>query len=240
MQYGHGYRNQWAKEVDVNRRVLGVLSGLVSAGLATAAVVTACSTDRTSSSGGAGTPSVGTSSSAGASATVSGGPATATPTTSSQAPPVGSQSPGPATTPGCAAADLALAQLPGGEGASGTVLVSIGLTNRSGRACSINGYPAFTLAGSAGDQPVAIEHDGLGMPTFQMAPSPVTVNPSGRAGFMLAYLNRPSSESGSCTTATKMALRIGAAVVTGPVQISLCGEPLKVSPYVPADRLTTA
>jgi Protein of unknown function (DUF4232) len=244
MQYGLRYRNRCTKEPDVNRRVLYILSGLLAAGLAAAGVVTACSADRDPTAGSAGTPSAAPATSAGVGLTASVGPVTPTPATPQTptaaptvAPTTGGGTGGPGAPAACAASDLALAQLPGGEGAAGTVIVSIGLTNRSGRACSLNGYPEFTLAGSAGDQQVAIEHDGLGMATFQAKPSPVTAAPSGRVGFLLAYINRPTGTSGSCTAATTMSLRVGAARVSGPVQVSVCGEPMKVSPFVSADKL---
>jgi len=63
--------------------------------------------------------------------------------------------------------------------------------------------------------------------------------PAAGAGFLLAYLNRPTSASGTCAAATSMALRRGSASVTGPVRISSCGPALRVSPYVPAAALAT-
>ena len=139
----------------------------------------------------------------------------------------------------CAAADLTLAQLPGGDAAGGTVIAPIGLTNKSGRACSLNGYPEFTLTGAGNNLPLAIQHGGINMPTFTAPPTAVTLNASGKAGFLVAYLNRPKDPSGSCGAATTMRLTVGGAAVSGPVQLSVCGEPFKVSPYVSPAQLSS-
>jgi hypothetical protein len=130
--------------------------------------------------------------------------------------------------------------MPGGDAAGGTVVVAIGVTNKSRRACSVNGYPDFTLAGSGGQQPVTIEHSGLGIPALNAPPAPVTLNPAGKAGFAVQYLNRPTSGDGTCGAATQMSLAIGSARLTGPVQIAVCGSPIKVSAFVAASKLNLA
>ena len=137
----------------------------------------------------------------------------------------------------CTANDFALAQLPGGDAASGTVIVAIGLTSKSGRACVLNGYPDFTLSGGGHTLPVTIQHGGLPVPPINAAPQPVIVNSGARAGFQLVYQNRPTSGTGSCSAATQMTLKLGGATVTGPVQVSVCGPAVKVSPYVPGSKL---
>jgi hypothetical protein len=48
------------------------------------------------------------------------------------------------------------------------------------------------------------------------------------------FLNRPTTGDGSCSPATTMNLSVGTGRISGPVQISLCGSPLNVSPYVPS------
>jgi hypothetical protein len=149
----------------------------------------------------------------------------------------GSPAPGSPVARACAAADLRLTQLPGGDAAGGTVVVAITLTNKSGHACSMDGYPAFALAAGGTAQPVSIQHGGQGIPTLNAPPAAVTLTPAGQAGFLLVFLNRPQSASGSCTTATTMRLTVRGATVTGPVQISLCGSALKVSPYVSRAKL---
>lgn len=129
----------------------------------------------------------------------------------------------------CAAGDLRLAQLPDSSAAGGTVVVAIGLTNITHRACTVRGYPDLTLSGSGGAVPATVQHGG-GFPALNAPVTTITVKPAARSGFLLAYLNRPTSASGSCTPATSMALRWGSASVTGPVRISVCG-PLRISPY---------
>ena len=76
-------------------------------------------------------------------------------------------------------------------------------------------------------------------PRPRPAATTVTLAPAAGAGFLLAYLNRPTSASGTCAAATSLALRRGSASVTGPVRISSCGPALRVSPYVPAAALAT-
>jgi hypothetical protein len=147
---------------------------------------------------------------------------------------------GDTTARACTAGDLTLGQMPGGDAAGGTVVVVIGLTNKSSHACSVNGYPDFTLTGSGGNQPITIEHSGLGIPALNTPPTPVTLSPAAKAGFAVQYLNRPTSGDGSCGSATQMSLAIGGTRLTGPVQIAVCGSPLKVSAYVSANRLTIA
>jgi hypothetical protein len=139
----------------------------------------------------------------------------------------------------CAAADLQMAQQPGGDAAGGRVVVAIALTNKSGSDCTVAGYPTFTLAGTSGAASVTVQHDGNGIPAFKTPVPPVNLAPSAKAGFLLAYLNRPTSGDGSCGAATTMSLSVGTGQVSGPVQISLCGSAVNVSPYVTAGQLTT-
>jgi hypothetical protein len=146
---------------------------------------------------------------------------------------------GPGAGNACDASDLTLAQLPGGDAASGTVIVAIGLTNTSAKACTLNGYPVFTLTGGGHALPVTIQHGGMPVPPVNAPAQPVTVNPHARAGFLLVYQNRPASGGGSCSTATGMALKLGSATVNGDVQVSVCGQAVKVSPFVPGSKLTT-
>jgi hypothetical protein len=217
----------------LNQRTARVRCGLCTAGLAVV-LATACSSKPASP--GQADPLPGSDSSSSAAPADS---ASAEPT----APAVGpatSKPAGGSTTRACVAGDLTLAQLPGGDAAGGTVVVPIGLTNKSGRACSVNGYPDFTLAGTSGGQPAVIEHNGIGIPAFNAPPAPVMLNPAGKAGFLVAYLNRPASGDGSCGAATTMSLALGGTSVTGPVQIAVCGQPMKVSPYLTPNNLTAS
>jgi hypothetical protein len=218
-------------ESTVNQRTAHAFAGLCAAGLAV--VVAAGCSSKSTPPGQADRPPGGDSSATavpGDTPTAGAIPPDSTPTTGTTG--------GTTTTRACTASDLTLAQMPGGDAAGGTVVVAIGLTNKSGHACSVNGYPDFTLTGSTGNQPVTIEHSGLGIPALNAPPVPVTLNPAAKAGFAVQYLNRPTSGDGSCGAATQMSLAIGGTRLTGPVQIAVCGSPLKVSPYVAGSKLT--
>jgi hypothetical protein len=67
----------------------------------------------------------------------------------------------------------------------------------------------------------------------------VDLKPAAKAGFLILYLNRPTTGDGSCHPATTMNLSVGGGRISGPVQISLCGSPLNASPFVPASKLVT-
>jgi hypothetical protein len=151
---------------------------------------------------------------------------------------------GPGTVAACTHNDLSLAQLPGSDGAGGTVIVAIGLHNISSHACTLEGYPSFTLvgrtAGSTGDteEPVTVQRGGPGPPGFALPARQTVVPPAGKAGFLLAYANRPNSGGASCAQATAMRLAADMGTATGPVNLSVCGQPIRVSPYLPDNQLT--
>jgi Protein of unknown function (DUF4232) len=144
----------------------------------------------------------------------------------------------PAATADCAGADLSLAQLPGDSGAGGTVVTAIAVNNRGSHACTIAGYPEFTLTGPAGSPTPAILHGGSGPAAFTSQPGPVTVPAGGVAGFLIAYQNRPSGGATSCVRATGIRLAVGQGTVTGAVAVPVCGESVRVSPYLPQSRLS--
>jgi len=141
----------------------------------------------------------------------------------------------------CRAAALRLVQLPGGDGAMGTMAVRIEVTNTSVRACTLRGYPAFRLtvhtAGRDVPQPVVPRHGSLGGP-FAARVSTVRLAPGGRAGFFVAFRNFPAG-SANCPVADKMhvALPGQATPLVGPVQIRVCADPMDVSAFVPAGQL---
>lgn len=249
----------------MHQRAVRVLAGLVAAG-STVALAVACSSEHDAADRSASPSATGPSLPGGPSAHAStgsvspsggpGGTPTATGggrTTSASGGTGGSASGGTSGTNGgtsggkntssssaapCAAGDLRLAQRPGSSAAGGTVVVAIGLTNASHHTCTVRGYPDLTVSGASGGVPATVRHGG-DFPTLNAPVTTVTVKPAARTGFLLAYLNRPTSASGSCTTATSMALRWGSASVTGPVRISVCGSALRISPYRTAAELGT-
>jgi hypothetical protein len=144
----------------------------------------------------------------------------------------------------CTSTGFTLKQVPGGNGAAGTIVVAISITNSGGSTCVLNGYPDFTLTGrttgSSTDkpEPVTIKPGHLGgLPAFGHIPTTVTVAPGGTSGFLLSYGNVPQGRS-DCAAATRMNLKIGSGTVTGPVQVAVCGEDMQVSPFVIPSELT--
>jgi hypothetical protein len=186
----------------------------------------------------AGTPKPDTSQSAGPSAGPGAG-ATGTPAPGGSTSPTGNPSVRP-----CPATALTLAQRPGNDGAAGTIVVTVLVTNRSARACTLRGYPVFTLTAHSAslsrdiDEPVTLRHGELGGP-FAKPVTTVTLAPGGKAGFLVAYSNRTASGDGGCDLATKLHLRLPGETVTvvGPVEIQVCIPTLRVSAFLPAAQL---
>ncbi len=137
----------------------------------------------------------------------------------------------------CAA--LAVAQLPGDDGAAGTIVVRIQVTNGGTGPCTISGYPDFTLTVHSAAHPVTLVRGQLGGP-FAAPATTLTVAPGGHAGFFVAYSNRTDSGDGSCVTADQLRLTQpgSASPSVGPVQLPLCQDTLRVSAYVPSGQLT--
>jgi hypothetical protein len=147
------------------------------------------------------------------------------------------------TTARCTASDLTLAQLPGSDGAAGTVIIAVALTNKSAETCSMTGYPSFTATSDAsgGGGPTFTIVEGAAAPAvFALVPSPVTVGPSSTAGFLIKYSNRPAAGTSDCATTSAVKLSTDTGPVTGPVRLPLCGAPLTVSPFLSPARLASA
>jgi hypothetical protein len=184
-----------------------------------------------------------------------GTPSSITITTSPGASAPGSGAPGSPTSAGparppaeiastCSGTQVSVAQPPGGQGAAGTVVVAITVTNTSTTACALTGYPDFQLtahsASMATDFPenVIVRHGGMGGSAFGASPTTVPLAPGGKAGFQLAYPNHPQSGNGGCDVATKLHLRLaGGTETVGTVQIQVCGGAMNVSPYLPLSAL---
>jgi hypothetical protein len=228
---------------DVTRRIARAAGGLAAAGLALM-LATACSHHPTATTAAGPSPSQ---AEPGAPTSAPGDPGS---TGAPSAAPSGGGAGGGGgnggvvsgnpTTRLCKAGDLAMTQQPGGDAAGGKVVVAIALTNKSGSDCSIEGFPVFTLAGAGGTESVTVQHDGKGIPAFKIPAPPVNLKPGAKAGFLVLFLNRPTTGAGSCSAATTMNLSVGGGRISGPVQISLCGSPLNVSPYVPSSALAAA
>jgi len=152
---------------------------------------------------------------------------------------------GPSAKP-CLPSQLTLSQPAGSTRLSGYVLVAIRITNKSGTRCAVQGYPSFTLIahspalGSDIEESVTVEAGGLtGPDAFGHLPGPVVLAGGGKGGFLLGYSDKPQNGVEGCPQATKMSLTLptGATPVAGPVKITVCGQPLRVSPFVESDEL---
>jgi hypothetical protein len=230
----------------LNRLVARAAGGLAAAGLALISA-TACShhaadpADVASAPPGAATDTSGPGSAPGANTSPgAAGASAAAPGGGGAAAPGG----GPVVTGApvsrlCTANDLRMGQQPGGDGAGGQVVVAVAFTNTSSSNCTLSGYPDFSLTGDHGAVAAPVAHDGKGVPAFKTPVAPVDLAPKAAAGFLVIFLNRPTSGDGSCGSATTMSVSVSGGKLTGPVQISLCGSPLNVSPFVPASQLTT-
>lgn len=136
----------------------------------------------------------------------------------------------------CSASHVAVKQLPGGDGAAGTIAVTIRVTNVGSEACMLRGYPSFTLAGGGRTLPAEVTHGNLDGP-FDAPVTTVTLAPGDRGGFLIAYGDVPRRGATSCAQATRLALVLPDGSATGDSMIMVCGGRLTVSPYLPESQL---
>lgn len=174
-------------------------------------------------------------------------PTTSSTTTTSTTVPVTTQ-PAPTTTttasgpPPCSASQLAVAEV-GTSGAAGTIGVAYRLTG-TGAACTLDGYPFLSFfvqssSGATAPTSVTVTDGGLGG-VFASSPRPIVVSSGQSAGFLLAYSDVPSGGATSCPDAAGFRLSPpgGSGTLVVATTMPLCGEPVHVSPVVPASDLT--
>ncbi|HEY2442684.1 MAG TPA: DUF4232 domain-containing protein [Streptosporangiaceae bacterium] len=90
--------------------------------------------------------------------------------------------------PACPARALSL-RLAGTDTAVGSTALTVALANRSAAACSLQGYPALSLARANGAPvPAALSH-GSGGWFAGLAAAPVRLAPGGQASFFITYRN---------------------------------------------------
>lgn len=132
---------------------------------------------------------------------------------------------------------LQVVQKPGNDAASGRIYIVINVINTSGSTCVLNGFPTFQLLSGGSVLAASLQHGGSGPAPMGSSPSPVTLAASAKAGFLVMYWNRTSGGGGGCPTASQMRLT-SPGPFTGTVDILVCsGQPISVSPYVPASSL---
>ena len=94
-----------------------------------------------------------------------------------------------------------------GNGAAGTIELTVSITNTSSHPCSLNGYPGMQLLSAAGASlPTnVIRGGGPGFlaPAANKPPMLVTLAPGGHAAFSLSYEDVPVGTETSCPTSPK-------------------------------------
>ena len=147
----------------------------------------------------------------------------------------------------CTASQLTLGQLTETGRANGYVVVAVRLTNKSGTRCSVQGYPVFSLIahsvalGNDIEEAITLAPGGLsGLDAFSHLPGQVVLGAGGKGGFLLGYSDKPQDGVQGCPQATRMSLTLptGPVPVAGPVKVTVCGQPIRVSPFVEPDELS--
>lgn len=133
--------------------------------------------------------------------------------------------------PVCGAAQLR-GKLLDSNGAAGTILFSVTLSNR-GAACSLRGYPALGIANASGLLPVHVVRGGLSL--LNDAPKLVKLAHLGKASVLIAYGDVPVGGETSCPSASTVLVRPPGAwdwlTVKAPTQACAHGT-LRVSPVL--------
>ena len=212
------------------------LALLAAAAVATLAALSGCGPDKKPA---AAAPPSSDPSSSSSSAAPSSDPSSAPSSSSSSSPKASSSA---AAGKQCTSAAIKLAPVPGSEnGAAGTIYVQIGLTNTAKTSCTVKGYPDFTLTARSPstqrDTQLAapIERDTNLVAPYGGTPTTVTIQPGGKAVFLLGYSQVPRGET-ACPVADKMHLRLPTqpTPVVAAVSIKVCGPALRVSKLVPS------
>jgi len=116
----------------------------------------------------------------------------------------------------------------GSQGAAGTIVGTISLTNDEASTCTMMGYPTMALFGAGGTTITVTMEDGLTVdvsgPATQ-APALVTLAPAAQAEFTYQYSDVPSGTETSCASSTMVgAVPPGATSGSSP-QIALSLDP---------------
>jgi Domain of unknown function (DUF4232) len=126
--------------------------------------------------------------------------ASATTTAPTSAPPTGTSTPASPTT--CSTAELS-ASLGTAQGAAGSVIVPLVLTNKGGRSCTLRGFPGVSyVAGTDGHQvgPAAAKDGPLG--------AAVTLAPGHAATSQVRLVNVANFDAATCKPTPVLGLRV--------------------------------
>jgi hypothetical protein len=168
-------------------------------------------------------PSTSAGSAPAATATGSSTPAGGPRTTGAAVPPVN-----PASTPMCATSQLT-ASLGGGDAGAGQVYRYLLLTNHSGTACHLTGYPGLSMLDASGTL--------IGAPATQerLGYAPVVLRPGESASDSVHTVNRQTDSSTECLP-TSTQLRIyppgNKAALVFPGKVTDCDDLFTVTPFL--------
>ena len=94
------------------------------------------------------------------------------------------------------------------NGAAGTLVLSITLTNK-GSACTLKGYTGLQLMASARRKlPTHVIHDGLSILNLHQKPKTVLLAHNGAASVLIAYSDVPHQGETSCPNGTEILVRV--------------------------------
>lgn len=113
------------------------------------------------------------------------------------------------TTAGTAVCTNVTAATSGSQGAAGTIVGTINLTNSGTTSCTMTGYPTMALFASGGMALTVTIVDGLtvGIPgVASEAPAPVTVAPGAPAQFTYQYSDVPTGSETTCPSSATAAV----------------------------------
>ena len=105
------------------------------------------------------------------------------------------------------------------QGAAGTIVFGVVLTNVSRQRCTLGGYPALQLRNAKGKVRTRVRHGGLAILVKPVRA--FVVGPGGRATLLLAYSDVPHGDEKTCPTATTVVVRPAGAVTGIAVKMRL-------------------
>jgi len=135
----------------------------------------------------------------------------------------------------CAASQLSLGPLRTGA-ASGEVLYTVAVVNRSTTTCSLAGFPRLSLLGAGGVALAAPVRQGVAALSQSQAVRPVVLAPRGTASVTVGFAEDPS-DAAACPPARGLALGLPGAAGSLSLGVPLgpCHGSLQTTPFVAGD-----
>jgi membrane-bound inhibitor of C-type lysozyme len=149
----------------------------------------------------------------------------------------------PTVPPPCRGPQLKLSA-DGGDAGAGNRVVVLGVQNVGAAVCSLTGYPGVILQDRQGRDLTGIRADRTPGSYFRtgQAPTPVRLEPRGKAFFDIAWTVAPDQSQGQSACSSAMRIRMTAPGDTSPVSLDQtlapCGGRIRVSPFRPVAKDT--